>query len=166
MATHATLKFDLTIHDADRVMKAAEELAKANELDPPADLADAIMILIEWPTTPNDDDMEITFGEAVDFEEEPACPECAAVEATHGVCDRHAINSPVRPPMRPTIAFTDSTLVYCPACAVKLGYATADGKPTDKWSPEWQNFIPINTTDDLVDTTCDSCDAEIKDRED
>jgi hypothetical protein len=50
------------------------------------------------------------------------------------------------------LAYTDTHLCYCPACAHRLGY-DAPGK----WEPNWLPFIAITRSDEVPEKYCDSC---------
>ena len=50
------------------------------------------------------------------------------------------------------LAYTDTHLCYCPACAHRLGY-----DDPAKWGPNWLPFIAITRPDEVPEKYCDSC---------
>ena len=56
----------------------------------------------------------------------------------------------------PALAYTDTDLVYCPACTREVGLLS------DKaFLPNWTPFLPIVDRDDLPQKLCDRCDAPL-----
>ena len=50
------------------------------------------------------------------------------------------------------LAYTDTDLCYCPACAGRFGF-----DDPRKWGPNWLPFIAILEPDDLPEKYCDAC---------